>query len=46
MLRDSASLLDINRAGQLVVEFSQGMTREDLELNIFINLVLVEVIPG
>ena len=34
MLRDSASLLDIDRAGQLVVEFSQGMSREGLELDI------------
>ena len=34
MLRDSAWLLDINHAGQLVVEFSKGMTREDLELDI------------
>ena len=33
MLRDSAWLLDIKCAGQLVVEFSRGMSREDLELD-------------
>ena len=34
MGRDSASLKDIYRSGQLVVEFARGMSREDLELDI------------
>ncbi|MEA5467682.1 DUF86 domain-containing protein [Spirulina sp. 06S082] len=31
MSRDKASLLDINHAGQLVLQFAEGLTREDLE---------------
>lgn len=31
MSRDSASLLDIDRAGRLVLQFSQGVDRESLE---------------
>lgn len=34
MSRDSASLLDIVRAGQLVLEFTQGLNREQLELDV------------
>ena len=34
MRRDSASLKDIYRSGQLIVEFARGMSREDLELDI------------
>ncbi|MBW4545051.1 MAG: DUF86 domain-containing protein [Symplocastrum torsivum CPER-KK1] len=30
MSRDSASLLDIVRAGQLVLQFAQGLNREQL----------------
>jgi hypothetical protein len=31
MSRDSASLLDIVRAGQLILQFAQGVSREQLE---------------
>ena len=34
MGRDSASLMDIYRSGQLIVEFAKGMNRDDLELDI------------
>jgi uncharacterized protein with HEPN domain len=31
MSRDNASLLDIIRAGQLILQFSQGLDRDQLE---------------
>lgn len=31
MSRDNASLLDIVRAGQLILQFAQGLSREQLE---------------
>jgi uncharacterized protein with HEPN domain len=31
MSRDSASLLDIVRAGELILQFAQGVSREQLE---------------
>jgi uncharacterized protein with HEPN domain len=31
MSRDNASLLDIVRAGQLILQFAQGLNREQLE---------------
>jgi uncharacterized protein with HEPN domain len=34
MSRDSASLLDIVRAGQLVLQFAQGLSREQLESDV------------
>jgi uncharacterized protein with HEPN domain len=34
MSRDSASLLDIVRAGQLILQFAQGVSREQLESDI------------
>jgi len=34
MLRDNASLLDIATAGQLVLQFAQGLNREQLELDL------------
>jgi uncharacterized protein with HEPN domain len=34
MSRDSASLLDIARAGQLVLQFAQGLNREQLESDV------------
>jgi uncharacterized protein with HEPN domain len=34
MLRDSASLLDIVRAGQLVLQFAQPVSREQLDLDL------------
>lgn len=33
MFRDDASIQDIYQAGQTVLKFAQGLTREDLELN-------------
>lgn len=34
MSRDSASLLDIVRAGQLILQFAQGVSREQLESDV------------
>lgn len=34
MSRDKASLLDISRAGQRVLEFAQGLSRADLETDL------------
>ncbi|WP_204105482.1 MULTISPECIES: DUF86 domain-containing protein [Spirulina sp. CCY15215] len=34
MSRDKASLLDINHAGQLVLQFAEGLTREELETDL------------
>lgn len=34
MSRDKASLLDISRAGQRVLEFAQGLSRTDLETDV------------
>lgn len=34
MSRDSASLLDINQAGQRVLRFVEGLTREQLESDV------------
>ena len=31
MFRDEASLLDIFKAGQRIIEFAQGLSRTDLE---------------
>lgn len=33
-LRDQASLLDIVRAGKLALEFTEGMTQEDFEIDL------------
>lgn len=34
MSRDSASLLDIVKAGQLILQFAQGLNREELESDV------------
>ncbi len=34
MSRDSASLLDIVRAGELILQFAQGVSREQLESDV------------
>jgi len=34
MSRDNASLLDIVRAGQLILQFAQGLNREQLEFDL------------
>lgn len=34
MSRDNASLLDIARAGQLILQFAQGLSREQLEVDL------------